>query len=162
MATLDTLVAQGALVKIEVHLEPMELQDRVIYGTPRFIQWLSNELPQLGSSWNIFETPSDQMDVLMHEFITGGPMPYERRFKPWWRTEDGVWYLKSADLRVFGWFPKLDHFIASNAGTAEIAKTYKLYSRFVNSVVETRDKLDLDKPKFVGGSNPDDVLSIHD
>lgn len=161
MATIEELQKAAKLVRIDVPLEDGQLPDRQFYGTPEFVKWLNDELPKLASNWNLDEDPAQQMDNLLAEFISGGPLEYDRRFKPWDKaSEPGVWYLKTADLRIFGWFPRKDCFIATHADTAQRIKDHGLYAGYVGSVVRSRDALPLDEPKFINGANPDDVVSI--
>ena len=73
--------------------------------------------------------------------------------------EDGVWELKSADIRVFGWFYKRDVFIAAAADAAWKIKEYCLYAGYRDQTKRDRDALDLDPPKFIAGSDPNAVVS---
>jgi hypothetical protein len=72
---------------------------------------------------------------------------------------DGVWELKTADLRVFGWFHAKDCFLGHCADTAERVKEHRLYTGYVGEVVRFRDSLPLDEPKYIPGEDPDAVVS---
>src|SRR5690349_4940514 len=113
MATLHTLEQRNSLVRLE--LEPLDEGAeafRRIYAFPKIIDWIQGSLPNLESSIaELDENPAQQLDNLLHDFISGGPLPYNRRFKPWVKQGTGVWYLKTQDLRLFGWFPLVDTFI---------------------------------------------------
>ena len=105
MATLAELLASGAIVQIGVRLDRRQQPMRSLMGTPQFLDWLKSELPKLVTDRQLDETPSQQMLNLAHEFISGGPFPFDYRFKFWQPVASGVWYLKTPDLRIFGWFP---------------------------------------------------------
>jgi hypothetical protein len=74
--------------------------------------------------------------------------------------KDGVWELKTADLRIFGWMYRPRQFIAVCGGYTddykEPTKT-KDYARDKRAVIEARTALPLDGRKFVVGAF-DDVV----
>lgn len=70
-----------------------------------------------------------------------------------------MWELRTPDIRVFGWFPLLDHFIGVVANDATYIKKYRLYEGYIGEVVRYRDHLDLDNPKFIQSERPQDVVS---
>ena len=62
-----------------------------------------------------------------------------------------------------GWFYIVDTFVAVCADTKQrLVDIPGLYGGYRDSVVRFRDGLPLDDPKFIPGSNPDDVISVHD
>lgn len=163
MATIAKLIADGALFEIEADLDPGVQPQRYLYAIPDFRRFL-NSLPTLESCWHIEQTPEEQFDDLLNEFLgteplaTGwrfGPL-YPARGKPW----PGVWELKTPDLRVFGWFCSKDHFVAVDGCDATKVKEYELYGGFRDAVIRCRDVLPLDEPKFVGEENYEDVISL--
>lgn len=87
---------------------------------------------------------------------------YEWHFKPLTHIEDGIWELKTADLRIFGWFFVRDCFIGSAANLTDTIKQLHLYRPYVQEAVRLRDALDLDIPKFIPGDDPHAVVSDFD
>ena len=76
---------------------------------------------------------------------------------------DGVWELKTDDIRVFGWFPRKDCFVGAVADDATRIKTLKLYYGYANVTTKRfLAALDLDHPKCVLGDNPHAVVSNFD
>jgi len=76
---------------------------------------------------------------------------------------DGVWYLKTTDLRIFGWFWRKDIFLGVVADTKLRCQTHNLYQGYRTVNVERfRNELPLDEPKFIPGTDPDAVLSNYD
>lgn len=159
MATTLELVNSGALIKVHPVLGLRELEMRCIYLLPRAEKWLLEALPEIDSNWRIEETPSEQLDALTYEFCSGAALPINRRFKALVHLGDGVWELKTADLRLFGWFTQKDHFVVSDCDAAQRVKESNLYKGYCEQAVRFRNALDLNEPKFVTGDNPDDVIS---
>lgn len=161
MATITKLEANG-LIKVLVELDRGKQPERLFFASSGFQRWLENELSELGSTWNLDETPQMQMNSLLAQFIGGDALAFGRRFKVLKPIGDGVWELKTADLRIIGWFATKDCFVAVCADTAEQIKQYRLYDGYRRSVARFRDALPIDEPKFVAGDNPDDVISVYD
>jgi hypothetical protein len=159
MATLLELVALGALVKVNPSLGWRDLEVRSIFLLPKAHEWLLKELPESVSNWNIQETPAEQFDTLVYEFCSGVSLPVGKRFKALIHRGGGLWELKTADLRLFGWFVQKDCFICSDCNTAGRVKQIGLYRGYCDQAERLRNLLDLDEPKFITGSNPDDVIS---
>ncbi len=161
MATLLDLSTKkdSPLIKVDPGLEPSEQEWRAIYAGGRFQPWLINDLPNLVSEWQIEETPLQQLDALLEVFASGEALTYGHRLNPLNHLGDGVWELKTADLRIFGWFPCKDHFIGVVADTAYRCKKHDLYAGYAGETVRFRDKLDLDQPKFIPGDDPHAVVS---
>lgn len=159
MATIVELVALGALVKVDPSLGWRELEMRCIYLLPRALKWLEEVLPVTDSNWNIEETPEEQFDTLVYEFCSGVSLPVGKRFKALIHRGEGLWELKTADLRLFGWFVYKNCFVVSDCDTAGTVKQVGLYRGYCDQAEWLRNLLDLDEPKFITGDNPDDVIS---
>ncbi len=159
MATLLELVAADVITKVDPMLGLREMEMRCIFLLPRALKWLSEVLPNAESDWNIQEEPSEQLDALFYEFCAGKSLQVETRFKCLTNLGEGIWQLKTADLRLFGWFAKKDHFVVCDCDLATRIKISGLYKGYCQQAVRFRDDLDLNEPKFVSGDNPDDVIS---
>lgn len=162
MATVIELDKSGALLRYDPEL-PAHLQEfRTLHGSPRFAKWVCDVLPGLGSTWNIELSPQEQFVALMEIYASGEVLMIGRQLKPLTHLGDGVWQLKTADLRLFGWFRMKDQFIAHAGDTADRIKKSRMYQGYVGEVVRFRDALDLDEPKFVPGDDPNAVVSKFD
>jgi hypothetical protein len=73
--------------------------------------------------------------------------------------DEGVWELKTADVRLFGWFHQFDCFVGVVIDLKYRVQEYKLYSGYMGEVIRFRDNLDLDEPKFIPGGEPVNVVS---
>lgn len=163
MATLLDLARQGAISKFEPNLEPTEQEVRCIYAGPKLVKWINEVLPSLESDRGLESTPLMQFIDLTSLFCSGGTLCFDWHFKPLQHVEDGIWELKTSDLRIFGWFPQKDWFIGVIGDTKRRILDYGLYGPYAKvEVAPFRAALDLDPPKFVPGVDPHDVVSDFD
>lgn len=97
--------------------------------------------------------PSDQLDDELERFISECDYPARGslRPKPLSPAEDGVWQLKTPDLRVFGWFWRPGDFIVSQIGFKANLRRPELYRPFIAQACRDRDSLQLDPPPFITG-----------
>jgi len=159
MATLLDLAQRGYLYKLDA-LEAGVQEFREIYTSPDLHRWINDVLPQMQSSWGLELSPLEQLVALSEIFCSGDRISYGTQFKPLTHIVDGVWELKTADLRVFGWFPRKDCFVGVVADDATRIKALKLYYGYANVTTKRfRAALDLDNPKCVLGDNPHAVVS---
>jgi len=159
MATLLQLAAKAELYRLDPQLSANQQELRVLFASLRFTKWARDELPALGSTWNIETSPVEQMDAFMETYASGETLSFRRAFSPISHIRYGAWELKTADLRLFGWFAARDCFVAVMADTAERVKLHRLYHGYAGEVVRFRDAIDLDEPKYVAGDDPDAVVS---
>lgn len=167
MATIAELEGSGELHRFDPALDPDEQELRLMYTSSKLKEWVTNELPKLDSQWDVANSPEMQFEEYMDVYASGLPLTLDRQIKAFQPKVlepigDGVWYLKTPDLRVFGWFYAKDCFIGVVADTAERVKTYNLYQGYRGEVVHFRNALDLDEPKFIPGTDPDVVISNYD
>ena len=162
MATPIQLGKRGALFKLDA-LEPGVQEFRELYASPELYKWLTDVLPNMVSSWQTELSPLEQFDDLSGIFCAGDRLEYQTQFKPLTHITDGVWELKTSDIRVFGWFFRKDCFIGAVADDATRIKQHNLYHGYANVTTRRfRDALDLDQPKYVPGDDPHAVVSNFD
>lgn len=162
MATVVELDVRGDLCRYDPNLRAGEQEFRCLYGSPRFVGWVQNDLPNLGSTWGIDQSPTEQFDAYMEIFASDEPLYFGWAFKPLVHLADGVWELKTADLRIFGWFSAKDCFIAYVADTKERIRLHRFYNGYAQETLRFRTQLDLNEPKFVLGDDPHAVISNFD
>jgi hypothetical protein len=92
--------------------------------------------------------------------ISGELLEERRDLRPLLPFDSCVWELKTIDVRIFGWFPIRDAFVAVNGGMARKIKDARMYHGYREEVRTVRDRLDLDEPKSIEGSRVSDVLSV--
>ena len=130
--------------------------------------WITNILPGLASDFGSPLSPLEQFDTYAQVYASGLPLVFDQQFKVFQPRAieplgDGVWYLKTTDLRIFGWFWKRDCFVGVVADTAYRCKFYNLYQDYRTlTVPRFRNGLQLDEPKFIAGTDPNAVISNYD
>jgi hypothetical protein len=160
MATLLDLASRGHLFKLDPELEPGVSDFRCLYTSPKLKKWIEEDLPKLESTWKVEESPQEQLRSLVEDiFCPGEPLTFGWQFKPLTHIKDGIWELKTADLRMFGWFQQKDHFVGVWADMKDRIREYHLYVPYARDAADFRDRLDLNEPKFISGDNPHDVVS---
>lgn len=162
MATLLSLSGNdGPLFKADV-LEQDQQEFRCLYLSDKLKNWIEKDLPSLKATWETEISCKEQVVELLELYCSGEPLNYEEQFHIVRPIREGVWELKTGDVRIFGWFHTKDHFIGVVADDAYRVKLHDLYVGYVGEVVRFRDALDLDEPKFIAGENPYAVLSNFD
>jgi hypothetical protein len=162
MATLDILLQRQILIRILVPTR-REAKLRWIYGFPCFQRWLSNDLPTLvPGRLQAADPPDEQVDSIFYRWITGKRIVYSRQFQDLMPMTDEVWEMKTADIRIFGWMYQPRKLIAVFGDYADLYKgrnKTRSYDDARRRVIEKRDNLDLDEPKFVSGTF-DELVSV--
>jgi hypothetical protein len=164
MATLLELERRGFLIHYDAGLMVHELPQRLIFLSSDAARWMERKLPELESNWNTSISPLAQVDALLARFCAGRKLAHEKDFKVLNPRNRGVWELKTADVRLFGWFVSRDCFVLASCEAAKKLKSanpsqLNLYHRNINQVAGFRDTLQLDEPKFVAGDEINDVVS---
>jgi len=162
MATIQQLCDAGRLFKLDCVLDDEQQEFRTIYLSERLRNWLAVTLPTLGSTWKLETLPEQQLDALLNVYGSGETLTFDWHFKPLNFLGNGIWELKTADLRIFGWFPRKDVFIAVDADTKQRILDMKMYRPYQEQAARFRDELPLDEPKFVPGDDPHAVVSNFD
>ncbi len=161
MNTLEDLVATGAIVRIEIELDGGALPKRLLFGTPAFVGWLEEHLDAMKNSPLGGDlSPVEQLDHLFYAFVSGKVLACTRQFRAIRSEPRAVWELKTLDLRIFGWFPMKDCFVAVFGDWADRVKDHDLYRGYRLQVRRLRRQLGVDRTLCVEGVNPDDVLSV--
>lgn len=153
MTTPAELAAVGQLHKVEDVLEPHEQEQRLLYALPRAKTWIEDQLPRLDADgfWEGAPSPSQQADDLIYAFVSGVEEISDWEPHPMHPHENGVWELRTADLRFFGWFWRKSVFIISAVDQKARCEEYGLYAGYRDQCVRDRDRLALDPPAFLTG-----------
>jgi len=152
MPTPKSIEEQGLLTRIEVELDADEQPQRLLYAHNRVVTWLEEILPNLETDNYVPGAlrPEDQADALFYQFISGRTSMHmaPNCLKP---EQEGVWELRTHDLRLFGWFWRKGVFIFTAIDQAKRCKDLHLYAGYINQTKHDRENLDLDPPKFAPG-----------
>lgn len=159
MATLVELAARGDFELFEPELGYRQQAMRLFYTRERVWPWIEQHLPDRASEYDSEIAPIEQLDDLLNAFCAGEKLVFDRQIKPIQHWGQGIWKLKTLDLRLFGWFPRTDVFVCCSIDFATRIKEIGLYSGYRDESVRFRDLLDLDEPKFIYGDDPRDVVT---
>lgn len=158
MATLTTLVAGGSLVRYEADLDCDEQPARYVYLAREVDAWFSCGLPKSSMDRDRQITPYEQVEQALYEFVVGRPLTYGYHYHPLNPIGHYVWELRTADVRLIGWFVRKATFlIVCGRLKRELLKP-KLYTPCVQQSLWFRNNLDLDVPKAITGASRHDVL----
>lgn len=146
-------------MKWEVELGFRQQEMRSIYLRPEVVEWLKTKLPEAQSAYDVETDPTEELDTFIANYVAGEPLVYERQLWPLYHREAGIWELKTRDLRMFGWFWRIDVFICAAIDDASRIKEFRLYAGYRDAAARFREQLDLDPPKFIEGEHPSDVVS---
>jgi len=139
----------------------VKVYDRHVYGLQPFVDFVRGDLQGLSSSWTVQETPAEQIAAFLADFCEGEVLEIRPHLKSLMHLGSGIWELKTADVRVFGWFPLKDVFIADDGGHAGDIKVNKLYPTYCSNAVGRRSQGLLAGLPFITGSDPNNVVSNH-
>ncbi|UYN96676.1 MAG: hypothetical protein KIT25_07025 [Enhydrobacter sp.] len=156
MATIPILEAKGDLLPYEPDFEHDEFPSRWIHQAPDFPAWLGKlqeEEPDQPRNLSPFE----QVEQLLFDYAVGRPMIYARDRRLLEPVGFHVWEMKTLDVRLFGWLPMRRHLVLVCGEMKRHLKPSSRYKPFVDRVVAFRDKLDLDRPKFLMGVQANDI-----
>ena len=161
MSTIELLIETNAISKIEVQLGARDQPMRLLYGTPEFIDWLNVLLGGAEPENRLGETtPAEQIDDLFYSYIKGMPLDYVRQFRVIRAEKNAVWELKTADMRIFGWFMMKDCFVGVFGNWANHVKDHDLYRGYRIAIRRLRRRLGVEDSLCVKGILPSDVLSL--
>lgn len=157
MATIEQLIERDALTCVDVPLDGGPPW-RTLLSVERLVNWIGATLPMLEGNWGDLN-PIQQLDALFADFASGAPLEFRRHIRVIQPRHDGVWELRTIDLRVFGWFAAKNVFIGSSAGLKHQIERHKLYGDHRDLAVQDRVSLDLNPPKCIYGVLYRDILS---
>lgn len=161
MATIHNLADIDVLHTYETELFSRDRIERKLYFSSEAMKWLIDDLPGITELVGDSEaSPAEQLDSIVYRFSTN------KSLHPWndihilSHSEDGVWELKTKDIRLFGYFAEIDCFVICYAESKDRLLQFNwLYGHYIRGVKEYRSSLEYNDPKFVSGGALDDVLS---
>lgn len=151
MATIKTHTDSGELFLFKPNLRADQQQCRLLYFSKRSKEWVHRSLPSATTDGFTHGamTPLQQFDTLTRRYCAGEDLtdPPPHPMKP---ESDGIWRLKTADLRIVGWFVKQAVFV-----TSEIDLKPHCHARRDEELLENarqyRSQLNIDDGAFVEG-----------
>lgn len=159
MATILELVARGDLERLDPQLDPDEQEFRLVFFVREVVTRLPEQLEQMQSSCNVEQSPAEQLDDILYNFTSGKPLGYPRDFHEMYHRGDGFWELRTADVRVFGFFHRKDCFVCTDVADKNRLVEFRLTSQYVAQGKRRLAQLDLNEPKCINSAEPHDVVS---
>ncbi len=158
MATLDDIEQAGGLIRFDGNLEADEMPERALWHTPEYEAWIGDVLNLYAGTGRKKITPSDEVYSLSIDFILGRPMAYNVDLKKLDPIGHCVWEMKTAEVRVFGYFYLKKIFIAHHGEMKDYLKKRRCYAPHVQRVVEYMKSVGLDPPPCLTATRLSDVL----
>ncbi|SRR6266498_3964023 len=156
MTTLDKI---EIVTRIRIPLGRGDFDEREFYALPSYMNEAANVVPNLQPGrLNAPLTPLEQLDDILHKWITGKRMRYGKWLNDLTPHSSETWELKTADLRIFGWIYRPKIFVGAFIGYTDDYKRQgrqppkESYDDARDRVVQIRNRLDLDEPKFTAGA----------
>lgn len=103
--------------------------------------------------------PEEQLDGLLADFCEGVELMADTQFKCLIPLENGVWELKTPDVRMFGWFHQKDCFIASAVDAKWRILALNMYAPYIAEAARLRSQILGDDIGYIKGTEPGDVIS---
>ena len=157
MATLEQLVALGKLKKHEPDLEANEQPVRFVYLSPDAAAWAEGPL-QTANHIGRNLSPYEQAELVLYNFVKGRPLAYGSGYHPLDPLPKWIWELKTADVRLIGWFARRATFVVACGAFKRNLLKRAHYTPHIEHAVSFRHGLDLDPPKAVTGVSRHAVL----
>lgn len=129
------------LVLLPLQLEPGEVAHRTVLATGGFQEWWSKKLPVLPMDLDEYVSPAAQIVVLLSDFVSGIRLEYPDDLAEMRPSEKGIWEFRTADVRVFGFFPEKDVFVAVCGDSAKNCHDNGLHEGYKNECVRVCDQV---------------------
>ena len=154
MSTIDSLVLREKLIKIGGNLKSHQQPCRRLYSTTDVIEWIKTTLPEAQTDGYI-ETnysPLEQVVKLVNLFVSGesfeSPLPHSMIPK-----ENGIYRLRTTDVRLDGWFPLKASFIIGAIELKSDTVKKGLDKKMIEKCISVRKELNLNEEYLIGNYN---------
>lgn len=159
MSTLTKLIDAGTLRAVDLGLLDDELPDRGLFGTSRLHSFLDVDLLKIKSR-DPQLSAEEQVANLLGRFLANRPLMLNSPIAPLRCLKNGVWELKTLDVRIFGWFPARDTMVIDAGCDTKLLKSGKLnYSGFIAQTEYVRGSLGFLSGSYILGDQPHDILT---
>lgn len=149
-STIAMLKLKG-LSPLTLSLEPGEVEHRAVFATDGFRAWWEEVLPNLAMDMDLAVSPAGQIVTLLTDFVSGIRLEYPDDLAEMRPSEEGIWEFRTADVRVFGFFPGRDVFLAVHGDSARNCHDHHLHAGYKNECIRFCDQT-LKLSRVLGGS----------
>jgi len=135
---------------------------RLAYATGELVNWVDNDLFKVKPLHQDDPGPQAQLDAELRQFCDGEVYVYSRDFRCLRPIRDGIWELKTPDLRLTCWFIQKDVIVLHQGGDAnwlhENPADLSRYTLLIEATVAFRaSKPQL--PNYITGARSENVVS---
>ncbi len=158
MTTAVELAERELVRPASFTLKQGEVRWRRLLLTPEVEEWIVNIYRNNPpTTWEADLTPREQLHGLVRKFVLGAELNFDTEFHVLIPGEDAVWELKTPDLRLFGFFSKLDCMIVVGINFATVIKERAYTPMYIQMVKAFREQHEVDCVWRLGEN---DVLSV--
>lgn len=157
MATPSTLADSGSLLRYEDD-EETQSAERLLFLFQGVVDWIDGTLVYYPRIRGRDLTPLEQVEALFHDFVYARDFTGVGHFVNIMPQGDGVYEMKTPDVRVFGWFYRTAQFIAHSGALKNDIKGTRAVGRIRREVVQARSRLNLDQPAFIRSSKIHELI----
>jgi hypothetical protein len=153
MSTIAKCVRNGQLELYDVPSWEHRTPIREAYVDPALWQWVdAQDEPFFTPQARLGRRSSyEHLLIMLNDFRCAERPPGAAELKRMLPTGRGVWKLHPPSLRIFGWVPEADRFVAVCARTeAELKHDSALYQEALDTVVRRRKSMGLDSDYING------------
>jgi hypothetical protein len=153
MSTPDAGCRAAGLEPVEGPLKRGKCAWRYIFVSGRFQAWVTEEMDKIVPPYDESDSPAIQLESEFSGFRNGDGLAYDRDMHTLDPRHLWVWELKTPDLRIFGWFPAKNYFVAHLGENKANLVKWDAYKPYVDEVVAYRTGLARHLPDFVEGGS---------
>lgn len=161
MSTLEDCIAAKLLVCAKGNLRRHQQPNRLLVMGIDVMMDIRTRLPSMTTDGYFpgSVTPREQAAVLFNHFVAGEdfdpPLPHE--MEP---IGQGVWRLRTADLRFDGWFPERNFFVIGAFDSKENAKIRARSDAMVAEVLALRSAINLSGGAYLTSEDYHDLIRL--
>lgn len=158
-ASIHSACLESGLEQYQLKLYNTQKAWRYVYFSKGFLNWFNSELPNLAVPTEGNDDLYVQLETEFLGFCSGEPLSDLMDIKCLDPHDYGVWELKTANLRIFGWFPEKNYFIVHHVELKGNLTKYANYTAHINAVVKFRESLASVLSSYVSGKGVFHVIS---
>lgn len=98
---LDQLIQAGLVEAVPILLGPRDHRFRWLYWTREFSEWCTKVSKASAPPGVSLASPAEQLNQAFADFVAGRPLTGMTKCDP--PKGQGIWRLKTPDLRLYGW-----------------------------------------------------------
>ena len=157
MATPSTLTDHGSLLRYEDH-EEIHPAERLLFLFHELADWIDGTLVYQPRIRGRDLTPLEQVEALFHDFVYIKDFSGVGLFVNIIPQGEGVYEMKTPDVRVFGWFYRRAQFVAHSGALKNDIKGTRAVDHIRREIVRARSRLKLDQPAFIRSSKIHELI----